>query len=146
MALIGLNLNLLNGALLDPIPTIIKKVAEKAQIKNLDGKSIKEQLYKDALSSLTIFYNFTQAVQSELRLVIEKLSLSTIGTKEMFEDFNLEMINENLWMLELINQLSREVNRCCDCSFLYLYQNIFETSFKIIYHITFFIFLYIKII
>ena len=108
MALIGLNLNLLNGALLDPIPTIIKKVAEKAQIKNLDGKSIKEQLYKDALSSLTIFYNFTQAVQSELRLVIEKLSLSTIGTKEMFEDFNLEMINENLRKLELINQLSKK--------------------------------------
>ena len=133
MTLIGLNLNLLNRALLDPIQNIIKKVAEKAQIKYRDGKSTNEQLYKDALSSLTIFYNCTQAVQSELRLVIEKLCLSTIGAKEMLDDFNLEMINENLWMLELINQLSREVNRCCDCSFLYLYQNIFETSFKNIY-------------
>ena len=52
----------------------------------------------------------------------------------MVDDFNLEVINENLWMLELINQLSREVDRCCDCSFLYLYQNIFSTSFKNIYN------------
>ena len=133
MKLIGLNLNILNRALLDPIQNILKKAAEKAQKKYRDGKSTNEQLYKDALSALTIFYNCSQAVQSELRLVIEKMCLNTVSAKEMVDDFNLEIINENIWMLELINQLSREVERCCDCSFLYLFQNIFSTSFKNIY-------------
>ena len=134
MKIIGLNLNILNRALLEPIQDILKKAAEKAQKKYRDGKSTNEQLYKDALSALTIYYNCSQAVQSELRLVIEKLCLSTVSAKDMVDDFNLEVINENLWILELINQLSREVDRCCDCSFLYLYQNIFSTSFKNIYN------------
>ena len=134
MAPIGLNINIINRALLDPIQTCLKKVAEKAQKKYKDGKSTNEQLYKDALSATTIFFSCSQAVQSELRLVIEKLCLSTINAKEMLEDNNYDIINENLWMIELINQLSREINRCCDCSFLYLYQNIFPTSFKSIYN------------
>ena len=134
MAYIGLNLNILNRALLDPIQNILKKVAEKAQKKYKDGKSSNEQLYKDALSATTIFFACSQAVQSELRLVIEKLCLSTIKAKDMMDENNIELIDENLWMLELINQLSREIKRCCDCSFLYLYQNIFETSFKSIYN------------
>ena len=133
MAFIGLNLNILNRALLDPIQNILKKVAEKAQKKYKDGKSTNEQLYRDALSATTIFFNCSQAVQSELRLVIEKLCLSTINAKEMLDESSYEVINENLWMLELINQLSREIKRCCDCSFLYLYQNILPTSFKFIY-------------
>ena len=33
-------------------------------------------------------------------------------------------------MIEMISQLSREIKRCCDCSFLYLYQNILPTAFK----------------
>ena len=134
LAFIGLNINIFNRALLDPIQNILKKVAEKAQKKYKDGKSTNEQLYRDALSATTIFFNCSQAVQSELRLVIEKLCLNTISAKEMLDDTNLEIINENLWMLELINQLSREIRRCCDCSFLYLYQNIFPTSFKFIYN------------
>ena len=133
MTYIGLNLNILNRVLLDPIQVIIKKVGEIAQRKVKDGKSSNEQLYKDALSASTIFFNCSQATQSELRLVIEKLCLSTIEAKEMLESSNLETINENLWTLELINQLSREINRCCDCSFLYLYQSIFPISFKSIY-------------
>ena len=134
MALIGLNINIINRALLDPIQINLKRVAEKAQKKYKDGKSSNEQLYKDALSATTIFFNCSQAVQSELRLVIEKLCLSTINAKEMLEDNSYDIINENLWMLELINQLSREIKRCCDCSFLYLYQNIFPISFKNIYN------------
>ena len=133
MNFIGLNLNILNRALLDPIQDILKKVAERAQKKYRDGKSTNEQLYKDALSATTIFFTCSQAVQSELRLVIEKLCLSTINAKELLDEDNLNTINENLWILELINQLSREIKRCCDCSFLYLYQNIFPTSFKSIY-------------
>ena len=134
MHFIGLNLNIINRALLDPIQNILKKVAEKAQRKYRDGKSSNEQLYRDALFATTIFFACSQAVQSELRLVIEKLCLSTINAKEMLEEGNYDLINLNLWKLELINQLSREINRCCDCSFLYLYQNIFPTAFKFIYN------------
>ena len=134
MHFIGLNLNIINRALLDPIQNILKKVAEKAQKKYRDGKSSNEQLYKDALDGTTIFFNCSQAVQSEIRLVIEKLCLSTIKAKEMLEENDYDLININLWKLELINQLSREIRRCCDCSFLYLYQNIFPTAFKFIYN------------
>ena len=133
ISIIGLNLNLLNRALLEPIQNILKKVAEKAQRKWKEGKSTNEQLYKDALSACTIFFSCSQAVQSELRLVIEKLCLSTINAKDMLDENNFDIINENLWMLELINQLSREIKRCTDCSFLYLYQNIFPTCLKFIY-------------
>ena len=130
---IGLNLNVLNRALLGPIQVILKKVAEIAQKKVKDGKSTNEELYKNALSGCTIFYACSQAVQSQLRLVIEKLILSTISAKEMLDESSSKILNENLWMVELINQLSREVKRCTDCSFLYLYQTIIPSSYKYIY-------------
>ena len=133
MSMIGLNLNLLNRALLGPIQVILKKVAEIAQKKVKDGKSTNEELYRNALSGCTIFYACSQAVQSQLRLVIEKLILSTISAKEMLDESSSKTLRENLWMVELINQLSREVKRCTDCSFLYLYQNILPTSYKYIY-------------
>ena len=133
MSMIGLNLNLLNRALLGPIQVILKKVAEIAQKKVKDGKSTNEELYRNALSGCTIFYACSQAVQSQLRLVIEKLILSTISAKEMLDESSSKTLSENLWMAELINQLSREVKRCTDCSFLYLYQNILPTSYKYIY-------------
>ena len=133
MSMIGLNLNLLNRALLGPIQVILKKVAEIAQKKVKDGKSTNEELYRNALSGCTIFYACSQAVQSQLRLVIEKLILSTISAKEMLDESSSKTLSENLWMVELINQLSREVKRCTDCSFLYLYQNILPTSYKYIY-------------
>ena len=59
--------------------------------------------------------------------------LSTISAKEMIDEPNYELINDNLWMAELINQLSRELKRSCDCSFLYLYQDILPDAFKNIY-------------
>ena len=133
MNMIGLNLNILNRALLGPIQVILKKVAEIAQKKVKDGKSTNEELYRNALSGCTIFYACSQAVQSQLRLVIEKLILSTISAKEMLDESSSKTLSENLWMVELINQLSREVKRCTDCSFLYLYQNILPTSYKYIY-------------
>ena len=133
MNVIGLNLNILNRALLGPIQVILKKVAEIAQRKVKDGKSTNEELYKNALSGCTIFYACSQTVQSQLRLVIEKLILSTIRAKEMLDESSSKILNENLWMVELINQLSREVKRCTDCSFLYLYQTIIPSSYKYIY-------------
>ena len=33
-------------------------------------------------------------------------------------------------MIEMINHLSREIKRCCDCSFLYQYQTILPNAFK----------------
>ena len=134
MNLICLNIPIFTRILLFPIQDILKKVAEKAQEKYKDGKSTNEQLYKDALSASNIFYQCTQAIQSELRLVIEKLCLSTVTAKEMIDEESYELINNNLWMIELINQLSREIKRCCDCSFLYLYQTIIPNAFKNIYN------------
>ena len=134
MNLFGLNLNIINRALLEQIQKILEKVEIKIQKKYLDGKSPNEQLYKDVLSAISIFLDCSQAVQSELRLIIEKLILSTINAKEILEEENYDLINMNLWKLELINQLSREIRRCCDCSFLYLYHEIFPPSFKLIYN------------
>ena len=134
LPLISLNLNSMNRTLLNPIQDIIKKVAERAQKKYKDGKSTNEQLYKDALSATAIFFTCTQAVQSQLRLVIEKLCLSTISAKELMDEETEELFNYNLWKLELLNQLSREIKRSCDCSFLYLYQSILPTAFKHIYN------------
>ena len=134
MNLICLNIPIFNRALLFPIQDILKKVAEKAQKKYKDGKSTNEQLYKDALSASSIFYTCTQSVQSELRLVIEKLCFSTITAKEMLDDNSYDTINENLWTIEILNQLTREITRCCDCSFLYLYQTIFQDAFENIYN------------
>ena len=133
MNLICLNIPIFTRTLLYPIEDILKKIAEKAQKKVNNGKSSNEQLYKDALYASSLFYTCTQATQSELRLVIEKLCLSTITAKEMMDEESFEVINDNLWMVEFINQLSREIKRCCDCSFLYLYQDIFSTAFKNIY-------------
>ena len=44
------------------------------------------------------------------------------------------MINYRVFIkLEILNNLSREIRRSCDCSFLYLYQDIIPTSLKSIY-------------
>ena len=133
MNLISLNIPIFNRALLSQIQDVLKKVAQKAEKKYKDGKSTNEQLYKDALLATSLFYTCVQNVQSELRLVIEKLCFSTITAKEMLDEVSYDIINENLWTAELINQLSREINRCCDCSFLYLYQTIFPNAFLNIY-------------
>ena len=92
MYFIGLNLNIINHTLLDPIQNILKKVAEKAQRKYNDGKSSDEQLYRDALIATTIFFAYSQVVQSELILVIEKLCLSIINAKEMLEEGKKEIM------------------------------------------------------
>ena len=92
MNFIGLNLNIINLAFLEPIQNILKKIAEEAQRKYHDGKSSNEQLYRDALFATTIFFSYSQVVQSELILVIEKLCLSIINTKEMFEEENYDLI------------------------------------------------------
>ena len=133
MNLISLNIPIFNRTLLYPIQDILKKVGEKAQKKYKGSKSANEQLYKDALSASSIFYSCTQSIQSELRLVIEKLCFSTITAKDMLDELSYEIINENLWTIEMINQLSREIKRCCDCSFLYLYQTIIPNAFQGIY-------------
>ena len=133
MTNIGLNLSIINRVIADPLQTLMKKVGEKAQRKVKDGKSTNEQLYKDDLTAATIFYSCCQATQSELRLVIEKLCLSTIEAKDVLDSSQIELINESLWKLDLINHLSREIKRCCDCSFLYLFQNILSISYKSIY-------------
>ena len=130
MNLISLNIPLLTRGLLTPIQDAIKKVAEKANKKYRDGKSTNEQLYKDALSASNIFYICSQGIQSQLRLVIEKLCFSTMTAKELLDEENYNLINDNIWMIEMISQLSREIKRCCDCSFLYLYQDILPIAFK----------------
>ena len=134
MNLLCLNIPIFTRTLLAPIQDILKKVALFANKKYKDGKSSNEQLYKDALSASNIFYQCTQAIQSELRLVIEKLCLSTITAKEMIDEESYELINDNLLIVELLNQLSREIKRCCDCSFLYLCQDVFPDFFKNIYN------------
>ena len=134
MNLLCLIIPIFTRTLLAPIQDILKKVALFANKKYKDGKSSNEQLYKDALSASNIFYQCTQAIQSELRLVIEKLCLSTITAKEMIDEESYELINDNLLIVELLNQLSREIKRCCDCSFLYLYQSVFPDFFKNIYN------------
>ena len=133
MNLICLNIPILTRFLLSPIQDILKKIAEKSQIKYKGGKSSNEQLYKDALSACSIFYTCTQGIQSELRLVIEKLCLSTMKAKDMIDESNYDLIDDNFWMIGLINQLSRELKRSCDCSFLYLYQDIIPDAIKNIY-------------
>lgn len=55
--------------------------------------------YKDALSATSLFFTCSQAVQSEIRLVIEKLCLSTINAKEMLEEGSYDLIYTNLWKL-----------------------------------------------
>ena len=134
MNLISLNIPLLTRTLLYPIQDAIQGVAKKANKKVNDGKSTNEQLYKDALTASDIFYLCSKGIQSELRLVIEKLCFSTITAKELLDEENYNIINDNLWMIEMISQLSREIKRCCDCSFLYSYQDILPTAFKNIYN------------
>ena len=134
MNLISLNIPIMIRILLSKIQEILKKVGEKAQRKVNDGVSSNEQLYKDVLIASMIFHTCTQAVQSELRLVIEKLCFSTITSKDILDEESFGIINDNLWIIEIISQLTMEINRCCDCSFLYLYQNIISNAFKNIYN------------
>ena len=129
---IAQNLNVMNRALLNPIQEILSKIQESI-LKKLKEKSPHSALFKDQLSACKILYNCCIAVPSPARLAIIKMCVNTLRARDSMDVKNADIINNNIYKLEILNNLSREIKRSCDCSFLYLYQDIIPTSLKSIY-------------
>ena len=129
---IAQNLNIMNRALLVPIQEPLKKIQE-AITKKLKEKTQYKALYKDQLSATQILFNCTQAIPSASRLAIARMCVNTLTARDTLDQKTADMINNNIYKLSILNNLSREIKRSCDCSFLYLYQDIIPTSLKSIY-------------
>lgn len=96
-------------------------------------KSQQAALYKDQLAAAKILFSCSQAVPSAARLAIAKMCINTLSANNSMDQTSVNLISDNIWKLEILNNLSREIRRSCDCSFLYLYQDIIPTSLKSIY-------------
>ena len=132
MQKIAQNLNIMNRSLLEPIQEPLKRIQEAIN-KKFKEKSPYSALFKDQLCAVKILFNCTQAIPSPAKLVIAKMCVNTLTARDTLDAKTAETIKNNIYKLEIINNLSREVKRACNCSFLYLYQDIIPTSLKSIY-------------
>lgn len=129
---IAQSLNIMNRTLLEPIQQSLKKVQDLITRK-FKEKSQQAALYKDQLAAAKILFSCSQAVPSAARLAIAKMCINTLSASNSMDQGSVNLISDNIWKLEILNNLSREIRRSCDCSFLYLYQDIIPTSLKSIY-------------
>ena len=129
---IAQNLNVMNRSLLEPIQAPLKKIQEAIN-KKFKEKTQYTDLFKDQLCATKILFSCSQSIPSPVRLAIAKMCVNTLTARETLDAKTTEAINNNIYKLEIINNLSREIRRACDCSFLYLYQDIIPTSLKSIY-------------
>ena len=129
---IAQNLNIMNRTLLEPIHEPLKRIQETINQK-LKEKSQNHALFKDQLSAVKILFNCSQAIPSPARIAIAKMCINTLTARDSLDQKTANIINNNLNKLEILNNLSREIKRACDCSFLYLYQDIIPASLKSIY-------------
>ena len=136
MPYIAVDMNVINRTLIAPIQDILRKVINKLndRLTSKKGKSDHEQFYKDVLTASQMFYFSSQAVPSKMRRVIFQLCLDVLSGRKMIDQTEINNMIFNFWKIEVLNQLSKEVSRACDCSFLYWYQNIFPTCLNSIYH------------
>ena len=135
MPYIALDMNVINRTLVAPIQDLLKKTIEKLQIQltSKKGKSTHEAYYRDALTAAQIFFISSQAVPSKVRRLLFHLCLDVLAGRKLIEVTEINNTIFNFWKIEVLNQLSKEVEKACDCSFLYWYQNIFPTCLYSIY-------------
>ena len=127
---IAQNLNVMNRVLFEKIKAPLPKLIENINNKFRDKKNPNAHLYMDQISAITILTSCCMAVPSPMRLLVSKMCLNTLSANNTL---NERPMLEEIWRLDLLNNLSREINRSCDCSFLYLYQEIIPISLKSIY-------------
>ena len=132
MPKIAQNLNTMNRVLLDLLQKPLQKI-ETILINKLNGKSPTEYLFNDQLIALRIFRNCCSGIPSSMRILILKMCLNTLTGMNILDEKSLGSMRYEIWRLDLLNNLSREVKRTCDCSFLYLYQDIIPVSLDTIY-------------
>ena len=135
MPLIAQNLTTENRVLLSKIQAIVK---EKIEFSNDKIKSNSKKLYYyNFMKDISRIFNYNcEATPSHLRRVVYKLCFEMMLNKET-KIYSIEEINEiNLYLnkLDLLNNLTEEINCSCDTSFLYFYPSIIEISLENIFN------------
>ena len=134
MPKIAQNLNVMNRVSLESIQIPLKKAKEMINSKfKIKNQSQNIYLFNDQIAAITILGNCSEASPSTMRLLIAKMCLNTLSAMNSLDEKTLSYIRNELWRLDLINNLSREIKRTSDCSFLYLYQETIPISLKSIY-------------
>ena len=134
MPKIAQNLNVMNRVSLESIQIPLKKAKEMINSKfKIKNQSQNIYLFNDQIAAITILGNCCEASPSTMRLLIAKMCLNTLSAMNSLDEKTLSYIRNELWRLDLINNLSREIKRTSDCSFLYLYQETIPISLKSIY-------------
>ena len=129
---IAQNLNIMNRAFLEPIQKTLKS-AQDIINRKFKEKTTHGPLYKDQLAATKILFNCSQAVPSPSRLALIKMCINTLRARDTIDEKTGDNLINNINKLEILNNLSREIKRACDTSFLYLYQDTIPTSLKYIY-------------
>ena len=134
MPKIAQNLNIINRILLEVMQIPLQTTKTMLNTKfNEKKKNSNIYLYLDQISAINILYNCFMAIPSTMRILISKMCLNTLSGLNSLNEKSLKSITNDLWHIDIINNLSREIKRSCDCSFLYLYQDIIPISLKSIY-------------
>ena len=133
--LIAINLSVINRSLLSQIQNLLKVVKVKIQSK-LTQKTSKKMYYEFMNDVVKIFEYNCQSSPSFLRRLVCKFCYEMMVHKEtvLFNDNEKKSINMNFWKLDIVNQLSKEIKRACDVSYLYFYYTIIPFQLENIFN------------
>ena len=133
MPKIAQNLNVMNRILFETIQKPLPKLKEMINSSFSNKKQNQfYHLFTDQISAINILNNCCTTIPSNMRLLIARMCLNTLSPN-LLDEKTLNSLKYEIWRLDLLNNLSREIQRSCDCSFLYLYQDIIPISLKSIY-------------
>ena len=135
MPYIALEINILNRSLMEVVQDMIKKFKVIID-KKKDSKSDNKKFYYATNQAYELLFNNTNAAPTRLRRMISQLCIEALCSypKLLDKQEDAMKFTNIFWEITTLNQLSKEIQRACDCSFLYWYQNIIESCLTSIYN------------
>lgn len=131
---IALELNIMNRSLLRSVQVLLENFNKIIDDKVAKGKSANTSFYKYAYGASSLLLYNSNAAPSKIRRIISQLCYEALNTPKLMRSEDSSKLFLIFWELETLNQLSKEIQKACDCSFLYWYQNIIPKCLKSIYN------------
>ncbi|MCQ2817532.1 MAG: hypothetical protein MJ252_09740 [archaeon] len=126
---IAQQMDIMNRTLFNKLQQKLKKVISDCETKRNQYKKYFDY-YTEIKEAASIMYSCTLANPSKLRRIILNICLPIL---QMYDEKEFSEFNTFFSRLQTLNELTREVNFACDCSFMYWYQEVIPEQIKLIY-------------
>ncbi|MCQ2816175.1 MAG: hypothetical protein MJ252_02805 [archaeon] len=129
MPYIAMDLDLLNRSIYMPAQLALKTTTVEIDRKLKETKNHTD-LYKDIKESSMLMFKCLMAVPSKMRRIINRICLPVLTH---FDEKSFEKVPQVFEKIEILNELSKEVKRACECQFMFYYQEMIPEQLKGIY-------------